>query len=79
MQLLCELVADEAHVPGLWPVAGELLFVRRVAECKTKVGRVRGEPVDRRASGQPQVRHSAKLVLAVARTSGASWFFHVSE
>jgi hypothetical protein len=72
VQVRGELAADEADVPRFRAVPGQTLFAGRIAEREPVLVPVRGQPLDARRRGQPQVNSGAELVLAVARACGSA-------
>src|SRR5262245_45794392 len=70
-ELVRQLLAYEAHVPGLGSVSCDPLLAVGIAEDEAVLRRVLGEPVDRRGRGQAEVDGGTELVLAVSRTRGA--------
>src|SRR5262245_22795186 len=70
-ELVRQLLANEAHVPGLGSVSRDPLLAVGIAEGEAVLGRVLGEPVARRRRRQAEVDGGTELVLAVSRPRGA--------
>ncbi len=75
----CQILANEANVPRLWPISGDALLLRRIAERKAKVCGMGSQPLDCCAGRNPKIDHSPELMLAVSGTCRSPDLLHRRE